>query len=308
MLIVGSGGREHALAWRLARDGGHELHAAPGNPGIAGTATCHPVRADDGDGLLELATALGADLAVIGPEAPLVAGVGDRLRHGGFPVFGPSAAAARIEGSKSFAKEVLDAAGIPTARALSDPAPPCVVKADGLAAGKGVFVCRTQEELEAGLGAARAIGRPRRRRGVVGGRRAVGVRALRRAASLPARGGPRLQARRRRRHRAEHRRDGLLLAGSGVRLVRGRVARRPRPCSRGRRAGPARGTVHRRPLRRADADRGGPEGARVQLPVRRPGDAVAPAPDRRRPLGCARGGRGGRAGKHRSSASIRGRP
>jgi phosphoribosylamine--glycine ligase len=158
VLIVGSGGREHALAWRLARDGGHELHAAPGNPGIAGTATCHPVAADDGDGLLELATPLGADLAVIGPEAPLVAGVGDRLRHGGFPVFGPSAAAARIEGSKSFAKEVLEAAGVPTARALSDPAPPCVVKADGLAAGKGVFVCRTQEELEAGLAAARAIG------------------------------------------------------------------------------------------------------------------------------------------------------
>ena len=159
VLIVGSGGREHALAWRLARDGGHELHAAPGNPGIAGTATCHPVPADDGDGLLELATALGADLAVIGPEAPLVAGVGDRLRRGGVPVFGPTAAAARIEGSKSFAKEVLEAAGVPTARGLSDPAPPCVVKADGLAAGKGVFVCRTQEELEAGLAAARVIGR-----------------------------------------------------------------------------------------------------------------------------------------------------
>ena len=96
---------------------------------------------------------------MIGPEAPLVAGVGDRAsRHGGFPVFGPSAAAARIEGSKSFAKEVLEAAGVPTARALSDPAPPCVVKADGLAAGKGVFVCRTQEELEAGLAAARAVG------------------------------------------------------------------------------------------------------------------------------------------------------
>jgi phosphoribosylamine---glycine ligase len=160
VLIVGSGGREHALAWRLAQDGGHELHAAPGNPGIAEVATCHPVRTEDGDALLELARAVGVDLAVIGPEAPLVAGVGDRLRHGGIAVFGPSADAARIEGSKSFAKDVLEAAGVPTARVLSDPAPPCVVKADGLAAGKGVFICRAQDELDAGLAAAAALDGP----------------------------------------------------------------------------------------------------------------------------------------------------
>ena len=159
MLIVGSGGREHALAWRLAQsDRLTELHAAPGNPGIAGLGTCHPVRADDGEGLIELAQALGVDLAVIGPEAPLVAGVADRLRHGGIPVFGPSAAAARIEGSKSFAKEILEAAGVPTARTLETPAAPCVVKADGLAAGKGVFVCQTQQEVEAGIAAAEALG------------------------------------------------------------------------------------------------------------------------------------------------------
>jgi phosphoribosylamine--glycine ligase len=160
VLIVGSGGREHALAWRIARDGPVELHAAPGNPGIATLGTCHPVRAEDGEGLLELARALGIDLAVIGPEAPLVAGVADDLRLGGLPVFGPSAAAARIEGSKRFAKEVLVAAGVPTAAVLDDPAPPCVVKADGLAAGKGVFVCRTQAELDAGLAAAAALGGP----------------------------------------------------------------------------------------------------------------------------------------------------
>jgi phosphoribosylamine---glycine ligase len=161
VLIVGSGGREHALAWRLARDGSStELHAAPGNPGIAALGTCHPVRAEDGDALLELARALSIDLVVVGPEAPLVAGVADRLRHGGILVFGPTAAAARIEGSKSFAKEVLEAAGVPTARALAEPAAPCVVKADGLAAGKGVFVCRTQEELGAGLAAAGAVGGP----------------------------------------------------------------------------------------------------------------------------------------------------
>ena len=159
VLIAGSGGREHALAWKLAQsDRLTELHAAPGNPGIAALGTCHPVRAEDGDALVELAQSLEIDLAVIGPEAPLVAGVADRLRHGGVPVFGPSAAAARIEGSKSFAKDVLDAAGVPTARMLDDAVAPCVVKADGLAAGKGVFVCRTQAEAETGLAAAAALG------------------------------------------------------------------------------------------------------------------------------------------------------
>ncbi len=161
MLIVGSGGREHALAWKLSRsDALGELHAAPGNPGIAALGECHPVRADDGDGLLGLAQSLDVDLAVIGPEAPLVAGVADALRHAGVAVFGPTAAAARIEGSKGFAKEVLEAAGVPTAAAMPIARPPCVVKADGLAAGKGVFVCRTQDELDAGLRAASAVGGP----------------------------------------------------------------------------------------------------------------------------------------------------
>ncbi len=161
MLIVGSGGREHALAWKLARsDRPLELHAAPGNPGIAALGACHPVRAEDADGLLALAQTLEVELAVIGPEAPLVAGVADHLRHGGIPVFGPSAAAARIEGSKSFAREMLEAAGVPAARGLAVARPPCVIKADGLAAGKGVFVCRTAEELDAGLRAASALGGP----------------------------------------------------------------------------------------------------------------------------------------------------
>ncbi len=161
VLIVGSGGREHALAWTLSRsDDSAELHAAPGNPGIAALGECHPVRAEDGDGLLALAQALEIDLAVIGPEAPLVAGVADQLRHGGISVLGPSAAAARIEGSKSFAKEVLQAAGVPAAAALAVARPPCVVKADGLAAGKGVFVCHTQEELDAGLAAVALHGGP----------------------------------------------------------------------------------------------------------------------------------------------------
>jgi phosphoribosylamine---glycine ligase len=155
VLVVGSGGREHALAWRLAQSNDcDELHAAPGNPGIASVGHCHPVRAEDGEGLLALCDDHAIDLVVIGPEAPLVAGVADQLRHAGIAVFGPSAAAARIEGSKTFAKDVMASAGVPTAARLSVARPPCVVKVDGLAAGKGVFVCSNQDELEAGLRAA----------------------------------------------------------------------------------------------------------------------------------------------------------
>ena len=159
VLVVGSGGREHALAWRLSSSPAlSELHAAPGNPGIAALATCHPVAPDDGEGLLGLARFLGVDLVVVGPEAPLVAGVADGLRHAGIPVYGPSAAAARIEGSKAFAKDVMTAARIPTAALLDSPRAPCVLKADGLAAGKGVVVCRTDAELAAGLEVARGFG------------------------------------------------------------------------------------------------------------------------------------------------------
>jgi phosphoribosylamine--glycine ligase len=156
---VGSGGREHALAWRLAQSRGlEELHAAPGNPGIGRMGRCHPIRADDVEGLLGLWREHGLDLVVIGPEAPLVAGVADRLRRAGVAVFGPGAEAARIEGSKSFAKEVMRAAGVPIAADLSEPIAPCVIKADGLAGGKGVFVCRTQAEADEGWRRAHALG------------------------------------------------------------------------------------------------------------------------------------------------------
>jgi phosphoribosylamine---glycine ligase len=159
VLLVGSGGREHALAWKLSQAPDlEELHAAPGNPGIAELGRCHPVHAEDGEGLLDLAGSLDADLVVVGPEAPLVAGVADELRHAGVPVFGPGAEAARIEGSKAFAKDVMREAGVPTANTLPVARPPCVVKADGLAAGKGVFVCRTQEELDRALGSVAAFG------------------------------------------------------------------------------------------------------------------------------------------------------
>ena len=160
-LVVGSGGREHALVWSLSRSQSlDELHAAPGNPGIAALAHCHPVRADDPAALVSLARELRIDLVVVGPEAPLVAGLADELRLRGIGVFGPSAAAARIEGSKSFAKEVLEAAGVATAETLPVARPPCVVKVDGLAAGKGVWVCREQDELDEALRAAQALDQP----------------------------------------------------------------------------------------------------------------------------------------------------
>ncbi|MDA8440124.1 MAG: phosphoribosylamine--glycine ligase [Propionibacterium sp.] len=153
VLVVGNGGREHALALGLARDPAvTSLHCAPGNPGTARIATNHEVDPLDGHALTALARELAADLVVIGPEAPLVAGVADVLRAAGFVVFGPSRDAALIEGSKAFAKQIMDAAGVPTAAsrvcttpeqaaaALDEFGAPYVVKDDGLAAGKGVVV------------------------------------------------------------------------------------------------------------------------------------------------------------------------
>ena len=159
VLLVGSGGREHALAWSLTRCPSlGDLHAAPGNPGIAELAECHSVAADDLPGLAGLARRLRANLVVVGPEGPLVAGLGDELLAGEIATFGPSAAAARIEGSKRFAKDVMRSAGVRTALTLPEPNAPCVVKFDGLASGKGVFVCRTEAELERGLAAASRLG------------------------------------------------------------------------------------------------------------------------------------------------------
>jgi phosphoribosylamine--glycine ligase len=154
ILLVGSGGREHALAQALAASPTcSDLHCAPGNPGIARVATCHDVAVDDVGGLVALAHHLEIGLVVVGPELPLVLGLGDALRRARIAVFGPSSGAARVEGSKAFSKELMQAAGVPTARALTctdvvsarravdDLGGACVVKADGLAAGKGVAVC-----------------------------------------------------------------------------------------------------------------------------------------------------------------------
>lgn len=164
VLVIGGGGREHALVEALERSAAApEVIAAPGNPGIAASAEVVPIAAGDVAGLVALASARAVDLVVVGPEAPLVAGLADRLRALGIRVLGPDATAARLEGSKAFAKEVMDAAGVPTARwgsftsvepairfARSLPAG-AVVKADGLAAGKGVVVAADEAEAEAAI-------------------------------------------------------------------------------------------------------------------------------------------------------------
>ncbi|AEG43115.1 phosphoribosylamine--glycine ligase [Isoptericola variabilis] len=167
ILVVGTGAREHAIVHALASESDgtgaqaapvHELHAAPGNPGMGQQATLHAVDANDGAAVAVLARSLGVDLVVVGPEAPLVAGVADAVREAGIPCFGPSAEAARLEGSKAFAKDVMAAAGVPTATAyvcttldevaaaLDAFGAPYVVKDDGLAAGKGVVVTSSRED------------------------------------------------------------------------------------------------------------------------------------------------------------------
>jgi phosphoribosylamine--glycine ligase len=159
ILLVGSGGREHALGVGLQADPVcTELHAAPGNPGIAEFAQCHPIAVTDNHAIVDLAKRLEIDLVVVGPEVPLVNGVADLLRAAKIAVFGPSKAAAQLEGSKNFAKEVMHDAGVPTAhsftciskdeieKALDAFGAPYVVKDDGLAAGKGVVVTHDRQE------------------------------------------------------------------------------------------------------------------------------------------------------------------
>ena len=171
ILLVGSGGREHALALGLKADKScTELHVAPGNPGIANLATIHPLAISDNQAICNLAKKLAVDLVVIGPEVPLVNGAADILRSAGFAVFGPSKAAAQLEGSKDFAKGVMRDAGVPTARsftctekteiekALDAFGEPYVVKDDGLAAGKGVVVTNDrQEALDHALSCSRVV-------------------------------------------------------------------------------------------------------------------------------------------------------
>jgi phosphoribosylamine---glycine ligase len=157
ILVIGSGGREHALCWRLAQDG-HWVMCAPGNPGIATVAVCVDVKLNDFDAILALADHHNVDVVLVGPEAPLVAGLADQLRAAGITTFGPGADGARLEGSKVFSKQFFAKHGIRSAQfaiansvldadnAISSLGGALVVKADGLAAGKGVAVCKTTEQ------------------------------------------------------------------------------------------------------------------------------------------------------------------
>ncbi|MDZ7632397.1 MAG: phosphoribosylamine--glycine ligase [Gemmatimonadaceae bacterium] len=164
LLLVGGGGREHAIAWRLSHENpGVTLIAAPGNPGMATLARCVPVAASDVTALLTLATQEAVDAVIVGPEAPLAAGLADACAARGIPVFGPTAAAAQLETSKAFAKAVMHAAGVPTARASMHTTvagareaarafgAPVVIKASGLAAGKGVVVAMTLEDADTAI-------------------------------------------------------------------------------------------------------------------------------------------------------------
>jgi len=164
ILVVGGGGREHALVWKLAQSPrASAIFCAPGNPGIARLAECVPIAVDDMDSLLAYAQKQAIDLTVVGPELPLTRGLVDRFTAAGLRAFGPTAAAAQLEGSKVFTKELADAEGIPTAafasftdagaaqRWVRERGAPIVVKADGLASGKGVFVCTTVAEAEAAI-------------------------------------------------------------------------------------------------------------------------------------------------------------
>lgn len=164
VLVIGSGGREHALVWKISQSPlVDNIYCAPGNAGIGQLAECVAIKADDLDGLLDFALQHEIGLTVVGPEVPLTMGIVDKFQENGLKIFGPSGKAAEIEGSKTFAKDLMAKYGIPTAKYgtftdaaeakafLTEVGLPCVVKADGLAAGKGVLICETREEAETAI-------------------------------------------------------------------------------------------------------------------------------------------------------------
>ncbi len=270
----------------LLRDPGVSAVAcAPGNAGIADTCALVPLDggAVTGPSVVAAAQVFLADLVVIGPEAPLVAGVADAVRAAGFACFGPTAAAAQLEGSKAFAKDVMAAAGVPTAAArvcttvdeaaaaLDEFGAPYVVKDDGLAAGKGVVVTSDRDAaLAHAAGCERVVieefldGRPG----------SVAVRRHRRHGRFPAAARAGFQADRRRRHRAQHRWHGRVRTTDLAAQRHGQHDHGHRRTSHAGDHGRARNAVLGVALRRPRDDREGPAGGGVQLPLRRPGNAV----------------------------------
>ena len=321
VLVIGSGGREHALCWSIAGSPLlTKLWCAPGNPGTAQHAENVPIGALDIAALVAFAQDNEIDLVIPGPEAPLVAGITDAMEAAGIACCGPSRAAAQLEGSKSFTKEICDAAGIPTAlwerfddadaarEFIRRRGAPIVVKADGLAAGKGVVVAATEDEALAadrqhdGRARVRRSRRLRRDRGMPRRRRNLPVRSVRWRNGDPARLGAGPQAGRRRRHRPEHRRHGL-------RIRRRRCSRRHRNKRRldgiirpalaemARRGTPFRGILYAGLMLTED----GAETDRIQRPLRRSGMPGAAAAADVRPAACPAGRLRRRAAELRSA-------
>ena len=231
VLLIGSGGREHALAWKLAASPLLEkLYAAPGNPGVARHAECVALDTRDHEAVVDFCRDRGVDFVVVGPEAPLVAGIADDLIAADIPVFGPTADAARLEGSKGFTKDLCARYGIPTAAYarfadarhakdyVRNAGMPIVVKADGLAAGKGVTIATSEEEAFAAIEACFSVQFEEGAEIVIEEFRGGGgtlLLPLRRKDGASLRHGSGSQARRRRRYRSQYGRHGGLFTRTG---------------------------------------------------------------------------------------------